>query len=340
MRGAPAVVGLDDADRGIIPAYAGSTPSGGRLSCRSRDHPRVCGEHIDGNTSDGYHTGSSPRMRGALFVAVVDHEEFGIIPAYAGSTSPPPLRSCGSRDHPRVCGEHFQSSSSTFSAAGSSPRMRGALLHAVRAQLEPGIIPAYAGSTKNAVCVHFPVRDHPRVCGEHASSNLSATKGAGSSPRMRGALDKANFLADRTGIIPAYAGSTDLFGKRQWRVKDHPRVCGEHCLVVWLEIPQAGSSPRMRGALDLDYYYHHWGGIIPAYAGSTSMAIPIGRLLWDHPRVCGEHEGMATIRVPDMGSSPRMRGALSDTLGPSVRTGIIPAYAGSTRQFAHLRQGA
>ena len=126
MRGAPAVVGLDDADRGIIPAYAGSTPSGGRLSCRSRDHPRVCGEHIDGNTSDGYHTGSSPRMRGALFVAVVDHEEFGIIPAYAGSTLDRPTKRCYVRDHPRVCGEHGVYSASPMRNAGSSPRMRGA----------------------------------------------------------------------------------------------------------------------------------------------------------------------------------------------------------------------
>ena len=37
---------------------------------------------------DGYHVeGSSPRMRGALILNPTDEENFGIIPADAGSTS-------------------------------------------------------------------------------------------------------------------------------------------------------------------------------------------------------------------------------------------------------------
>ena len=54
-------------------------------------------------------------------------EEYGIIPAYAGSTLRPLDPGNSTRDHPRVCGEH-----STFAVCiclqkGSSPRMRGAL---------------------------------------------------------------------------------------------------------------------------------------------------------------------------------------------------------------------
>ena len=30
-----------------------------------------------------------------------------------------------------------------------------------------GIIPAYAGNTGKAFCTSPPVKDHPRVCGEH-----------------------------------------------------------------------------------------------------------------------------------------------------------------------------
>ena len=39
---------------------------------------------------------------------------------------------------------------------------------------------------------------------------------------------------------------------------------------------------------------------------------------------------MATVRVADMGSSPRMRGALLKLNASLAELGIIPAYAGST----------
>ena len=50
--------------------------------------------------------------------------------------------------------------------------------------------------------------------------------------------------------------------------------------------------------------------IIPAYAGSTWLAIRRARLGEDHPRIRGEHLGLA--------------------VKPSDRERIIPAYAGST----------
>ena len=45
----------------------------------------------------------------------------------------------------------------------------------------------------------------------------------------------------------------------------------------------------MRGALS-DVLAGRLGqGIIPAYAGSTWSPGAPSALLWDHPRVCGEH---------------------------------------------------
>ena len=52
---------------GIIPAYAGSTVRHGRFGSRSRDHPRVCGEHSFAIANGSQAQGSSPRMRGARF---------------------------------------------------------------------------------------------------------------------------------------------------------------------------------------------------------------------------------------------------------------------------------
>ena len=71
---------------GIIPAYAGNTFPSSILDNPSRDHPRVCGEHLLDGQPKKTELGSSPRMRGTLSRAVRLLRELGIIPAYAGNT--------------------------------------------------------------------------------------------------------------------------------------------------------------------------------------------------------------------------------------------------------------
>ena len=64
--------------------------------------------------------------------------------------------------------------------------MRGTLNVLGASLFFAGIIPAYAGNTRNLqyrACHH---RDHPRVCGEHAGDLTPEQVKAGSSPRMRG----------------------------------------------------------------------------------------------------------------------------------------------------------
>ena len=86
-------------------------------------------------------------MRGARRERVGVERAGGIIPAYAGSTQPRSWCRAGGWDHPRVCGEHARLRKAHGIMAGSSPRMRGALVR-LRPVLERhGIIPAYAGST-------------------------------------------------------------------------------------------------------------------------------------------------------------------------------------------------
>ena len=152
----------------------------------------------------------------------------------------------------------------------------------------------------------------------------------GSSPRMRGARVPVQHLRARVGIIPAYAGSTACAATSGTRAWDHPRVCGEHRILLDEAIIDKGSSPRMRGAPHRVVVVGERGGIIPAYAGSTRHAIADYHQLWDHPRVCGEHLMMTRSSRVTGGSSPRMRGALDDDIGHRKRAGIIPAYAGST----------
>ena len=71
-----------------------------------------------------------------------------------------------------------------------------------------GIIPAYAGNTQVHMAWRVPLRDHPRVCGEHMLACGAWDTRMGSSPRMRGTLEYLNEHGDMAGIIPAYAGNT------------------------------------------------------------------------------------------------------------------------------------
>ena len=172
MRGAPSDCPERLEFSGIIPAYAGSTRLRSRRWPRPRDHPRVCGEHLSATTVNGYHQGSSPRMRGARARARRRQARRGIIPAHAGST----CRRNGPlwfvRDHPRVCGEHLETMVATRGSTGSSPRMRGAPSLSVAKTLTSGIIPAHAGSTSPPRWPPMLTRDHPRVCGEHYSMGV------------------------------------------------------------------------------------------------------------------------------------------------------------------------
>ena len=91
---------------------------------------------------------------------------------------------------------------------------------------------------------------------------------------------------------------------------DHPRIRGEH----------PGPWPAS----------HHTGGIIPAYAGSTSVYETIHTTPPDHPRIRGEHRMRPVWYSSIPGSSPHTRGAQTPNRRTPSRLGIIPAYAGST----------
>ena len=85
-RGAPVAAERARLDSGIIPAYAGSTPTPCTSWASIRDHPRIRGEHSALACLHLPHQGSSPHTRGARDGGTQNLEAFGIIPAYAGST--------------------------------------------------------------------------------------------------------------------------------------------------------------------------------------------------------------------------------------------------------------
>ena len=116
----------------------------------------------------------------------------------------------------------------------------------------------------------------------------------------------------KSGSSPHTRGAPGSIRSARRYLKDHPRIRGEH--------PRA-HEVRVRD-----------GGIIPAYAGSTTTSSILSRssrgssphtrgapllfcasctAFWDHPRIRGEH--------------------YQGSCRPGGARGIIPAYAGSTQ---------
>ena len=131
----------------ITPACAGKTPRLGAAGVLQKDHPRVCGENKTFCPRLSSPRGSPPRVRGKRARRALDAALHRITPACAGKTRSQPRGSRRCQDHPRVCGENYDSLPRAEKHLGSPPRVRGKL-------------PVFFYSK-------FPIGDHPRVCGEN-----------------------------------------------------------------------------------------------------------------------------------------------------------------------------
>ena len=86
MRGKDRVaLGKVDHDR-ITPAYAGKSTQVPFHYIIIRDHPRLCGEKFQGNTSQKRFQGSPPPMRGKALFWKTMAIACRITPAYAGKS--------------------------------------------------------------------------------------------------------------------------------------------------------------------------------------------------------------------------------------------------------------
>jgi hypothetical protein len=152
------------------------------------------------------------------------------------------------RDHPRVCGEHYEVIALRSRSTGSPPRVRRARAKARESLSHRGITPACAGSTMRSERVP-PVRwDHPRLCGERTARRMGIAWRKGSPPPVRGAQHLDGLGALGVGITPACAGSTGGVGGVLGQLEDHPRLCGEHVTDAGERMPVDGSPPPVRGA--------------------------------------------------------------------------------------------
>ena len=173
---------------------------------------------------------------------------------------------------------------------GSSPHSRGTLELGIRESYLGGIIPAFAGNTRHFLQEFHKSEDHPRIRGEHDQRTGRRADQAGSSPHSRGTLGGKTGDRGATGIIPAFAGNTRLEEIAKSTGLDHPRIRGEHRSCNIHLIIHKGSSPHSRGTLAFYQYVDIATGIIPAFAGNTTLLLAVLQLSGDHPRIRGEHK--------------------------------------------------
>ena len=156
----------------------------------------------------------------------------------------------------------------------------------------PWITPAHAGKTSTPALTGFPLRDHPRACGENTSMAMTQASTTGSPPRMRGKRAQPSPAPFWSRITP-------------------PRMRGKHTT-------PAAQSPGP--------------GITPAHAGKTPACQSSQAPPWDHPRACGENHGRQLDFDGEKGSPPRMRGKQQGGRADRESEGITPAHAGKTAQ--------
>ena len=172
---------------------------------------------------------------------------FGITPADAGNSRTTQSRTGMEWDHPRGCGEQWSLSSSSMSARGSPPRMRGTARIIIAAFDSVGITPADAGNRWTCYVLNKKSRDHPRGCGEQVVPDLTRYSIPGSPPRMRGTASQGITEPNDMGITPADAGNRLKNAVKTAPNGDHPRGCGEQTAAARRRLCPVGSPPRMRG---------------------------------------------------------------------------------------------
>ena len=133
-------------------------------------------------------------------------------------------------------------------------------------------------------------------------------------------------------FIPAYAGNTILACRWSGTSTVHPRLRGEHGIMLEISDYFSGSSPPTRGTPAPWRLLPGIGRFIPAYAGNTPLPGERPALPPVHPRLRGEHYIRRNEIRNSSGSSPPTRGTLHHPEHRLGRDRFIPAYAGNTRQ--------
>ncbi len=175
-----------------------------------------------------------------------------------------------------------------------------------------GSSPHTRGTRSRRGCASHSTWDHPRIRGEHDAVGAALHFIHGIIPAYAGntaVMYRSQVAA--TGSSPHTRGTQSTMRPRHGLIGDHPRIRGEH----------RARHVAAEGA----------AGIIPAYAGNTSLAsFQVSGVLGSSPHTRGTCARPGRWRACAR-DHPRIRGEHRlVALHPQLAAGIIPAYAGNT----------
>ena len=147
---------------------------------------------------------------------------------------------------------------------------------------------------------------------------------------MRGPQGMSKFNRVYARITPACAGTTTASYIHLIIFQDHPRLCGDHLFFFLFSFPVKGSPPPVRGPLSFPILCGNVPGITPACAGTTIHNTFCHFITQDHPRLCGDHQGIGLYKPHGVGSPPPVRGPPIVQPAGAGGCGITPACAGTT----------
>src|SRR5690554_2143457 len=107
-------------------------------------------------------------------------------------------------------------------------------------------------------------------------------------------------------------------------------MCGDHDDPYILDNNAVGSPPHVRGPHKYKENNQTFSGITPACAGTTVYNGLGSAVVWDHPRMCGDHPAEVILMLALGGSPPHVRGPREPTGHYARGRGITPACAGTT----------
>ena len=147
--------------------------------------------------------------------------------------------------------------------------MRGKLLSSASLSSSSRITPAGAGKTMIYAPSRLKPQDHPRRCGENTCKKNRKGWGLGSPPQVRGKHIRSFPTRYLGRITPAGAGKTKCGNENSFRLKDHPRRCGENKNKDGKKKRTRGSPPQVRGKHYNTPVWSERCWITPAGAGKT-----------------------------------------------------------------------
>ena len=130
-------------------------------------------------------------------------------------------------------------------------------------------IPAHAGNTDCYLHRMGAPEAHPRAYGEYDSRQQQEEAGHGSSPCIRGIPLPSSGCSSSKRLIPVHTGNTDAPPQASHCSPAHPRAYGEYFFFLSKAVRRFGSSPCIRGILNVSRSVKMCRRLIPVHTGNT-----------------------------------------------------------------------